>query len=553
MLAATFFKTVCAYLVSLAIWRILRRFIVKSPLDNLPGPPSHSWLFGNIPQLFNPNGWDFHHSILKRYGKAMKFRGALGERLLVTFDPKALHYILVKDQHAYEGSSIFIERNLQFFGEGLLSTRGEQHRKQRKMLNPVFSINHMREMIPLFYEVTERLRAALQTKLVNGPQEVDILHWITRTALELIGQSGMGYSFDTLSDDRDTHPYSVSVKKFVPLSGGPMGFFANQFVFPFAAKFNLPRLKRFLVECLPFQRIRELTKVIDIMHHTSRDIISAKKKALASSDPEVVAEMTSKKDIISILMRANAAASEEDRLTDEEVLGQITKRHLRTFVFAGMDTTSSALSRTLWLLATHQDVQRKLREEIREAQEDGQLSYDQLVFLPYLDAVCRETLRVYPPVNLAPVRTARQDMMLPLSKPILDSTGKEVSEIFIPNGTNIVISLLGANCSPDLWGPDSYEWKPERWLSPLPKAVEEAHMPGIYSHLMTFLGGGRACIGFKFSQLEMKVVLSVLLSSFNFTMAGKEISWKMNGIAGPAVAGEDERQQQLPLLMSLVE
>ncbi len=83
---------------------------------------------------------------------------------------------------------------------------------------------------------------------------------------------------------------------------------------------------------------------------------------------------------------------------------------------------------------------------------------------------------------LAPFR-ARRDMILPLSKPVVNSDGIEVSEIHMKKGTNVVISILGANCDPDLWGPDSYEWKPERWLSPPPKAVEEAHMPGIYSHL----------------------------------------------------------------------
>jgi len=268
------------------------------------------------------------------------------------------------------------------------------------MLNPVFSINHMREMIPLFYEVTERLRKVLKKNLEKGPLEVDILHWMTRTALELIGQSGMGYSFDSLSDDNDYHPYSKSAKSLVSLTGGPVGFLASQFLFPLAAKLKFPRFKRFIVEHIPYQRAQELTEVIDLMYQTSLEIIEAKKAALASLDPEVAAEMANKKDIISILMRANAVASEEDRLTDAEVIGQVS-----TFVFAGMDTTSSALSRILWLLALHQDVQQQLREEIQDAQRDGQLTYDQLVSLPYLDAVCRETLRVYPPVNLAPART----------------------------------------------------------------------------------------------------------------------------------------------------
>ena len=68
---------------------------------------------------------------------------------------------------------------------------------------------------------------------------------------------------------------------------------------------------------------------------------------------------------------------------------------LRTFVLAGTDTTSSALARVLHLLAQHQDVQERLRQEITEARSGQDLSYDDLVNLPYLDAVCRETFRLY--------------------------------------------------------------------------------------------------------------------------------------------------------------
>lgn len=71
--------------------------------------------------------------------------------------------------------------------------------------------------------------------------------------------------------------------------------------------------------------------------------------------------------------------------------------HCRALTTAGTDTTSSALSRILQLLCVHQQVQDRLREEIVAAQaaNDGQdLCYDDLVKLPYLDAVCRETLRL---------------------------------------------------------------------------------------------------------------------------------------------------------------
>ena len=67
---------------------------------------------------------------------------------------------------------------------------------------------------------------------------------------------------------------------------------------------------------------------------------------------------------------------------------------LSTFIFAAMDTTSNALAMTFQLLADHPDVQTKLRNEVLEASKDGDLDHDTLVSLPYLDAVCRETLRV---------------------------------------------------------------------------------------------------------------------------------------------------------------
>ena len=67
----------------------------------------------------------------------------------------------------------------------------------------------------------------------------------------------------------------------------------------------------------------------------------------------------------------------------------------RTFIFAAMDTTSNALSMILSLLAEHPEIQDKLRKEILEASKGEDLDYDSLVSLPYLDAVCRETLRLY--------------------------------------------------------------------------------------------------------------------------------------------------------------
>ncbi|KAF8199601.1 cytochrome P450 [Pholiota molesta] len=531
-----FLQAISLYGISWALWKLFRQFFVKSVLDNIAGPTPKSFWKGAFPQVFNTNAWDFHKEMAEKYGSVIKIKALFGENQLYVFDPKALHHIVVKDQYIYEETSAFIQGNRLIFGPGLLGTLSEHHRKQRKMLNPVFSVAHMREMIPIFYDISHKLEDAFAKRVQNGPQEINVLSWMTRTALELIAQSGLGYSFDPLTEDAVPHPFSTSVKELVPSLMRVL--FCRTYLLATSVKLAGPRVRRFLMDLLPWKALHDIRDISDLFHKTKR-------RALAEGDEAVERQIGQGKDIMSILMRANMEASMEDALTEEELLGQVS-----TLTFAAMDTTSAALSRILFLLTRHQDVQDKLRQEIRVARKEhgGDLAYDQLTAMPYLDAVCRETLRLYPPVSTVQ-RTTRQDVVLPLSTPIRGLDGEEIREIPIPRNTNVIVGIMAANRNPEIWGPDSYEWKPERWLTPLPETVDSAHIPGIYSHLMTFLGGGRACIGFKFSQLEMKVVLLLLIDAFRFRPSDKEIFWQMNGIATPVLAKGTNKHPQLPMIV----
>ncbi|KAG5335906.1 hypothetical protein C0989_012573 [Termitomyces sp. Mn162] len=360
--------------------------------------------------------------------------------------------------------------------------------------------------VPMFKDVTKK---------------IDILHWMSRAALEMIGQSGLGCSFDSLEESATPHPFVVAVKAFGPATSKLL--FQREYILPTVVKIGSPQFRRWLLDLLPFRSLRTIRDMIDILDRTTTEIYETKKQAMKEgvTPPKQSSEA---KDLISILMKANIEAPEEDRLPDKEVLAQD-----------------------------------KLRVEVTEAlkEHNGDIPYDDLVSLPFMDAVCRETLRL-----------ARKDMILPLSTPVKGLDGREMQSILVPKNTKIFISIFNANRDPLLWGPDSLEWKPERWLSPLPEAVHDAHIPGIYSHLsvltirsnvegglislsMTFLGGGRACIGFKFSQLEMKVVLSMLIANFRFFPPEKEIIWKMTPVTTPTVA-ESPAYPQLPLKMEVI-
>ncbi|KAL1723975.1 cytochrome P450 [Schizophyllum commune] len=360
------------------VWSILSRFVFSSPLDNIPAPPVPSFFTGNFLQLFSRDGWAFHDNLATHYGSVVRLRGLLGERQLYVSDSKALHNIVVKVK--FSSNSII-------FGQGLLSTIGDHHKKQRKLMNPVFSTAHMRNMIPLFQDVVAALRSTLEKQTDKGAKEIDMLHWTSRTALELIGRTGLGYSFDTLEADAVVHPYATTLKELVPAMFRM--FLVRVYVIPNVYNIGPAWFRRAIVNRIPLRDVRIIRDGIDLMWRTSNEIYAQKKAALEAGDHAVAKQVGNGRDILSLLMRANMKA--EDPLDEYEVLSQMS-----TLIFAAMDTTSTALVRILQLLAEHPDVQERLRAEIRAAKkEHSVLSYDELEAMQYLDAVCRETLRMF--------------------------------------------------------------------------------------------------------------------------------------------------------------
>ncbi|KAJ3820397.1 cytochrome P450 [Lentinula raphanica] len=560
-------------------------------MHRLPGPAPQSWSMGNMPQVMDQyGGWEWNDSLAKKYGYTLSLHGPFGSKILYTFDPKAMHTILVKEPDVYDETPGFIQFNLNVFGKGLLGTVGDHHRRQRKVLNPVFSAAYMREMVPIFFEVSHRLKDAITKQLEVGSSsetwhEIDMLSWLGRTAFELIGQAGLGYSFDPMTDEESAHSFSGVMKSLFPLLT-PMMFW-QIYVLPLVSKIGPPSLRRFIINIVPWKNLHQMRDIADYMYQVATEIFDEKKRKLVAGDEAVKNQIGKGKDVISVLMKENMKASQEDQLGEEEVIDDVSdlfsvsckqriNQEYSTLLFAATDTTSSALSRLLFLLAKHPEVQEKLRREVIEARRNNNgedLSYNEINSLPYLDAVCRESLRLYPPVTMES-RYTLKDAVLPLSKPTTDDDGKEIQEVMVPRGTTIFISIYNANRNEELWGPDANEWKPERWLAPLPETVTQARVPGIYSHLMTFSAGSRSCIGFKFSQLEMstyyfliasvkfkeqipniEVVLVVLLEYFKFAPSAKDsdIQWQMNGVSAPVVGKDNNLHPSLPMNVALAE
>jgi len=88
--------------------------------------------------------------------------------------------------------------------------------------------------------------------------------------------------------------------------------------------------------------------------------------------------------------------------------------------------------------------------------------------------------------------SSTKDDVIPLRYPITSTDGKtQLKSIPVPKGTEVLVGIASANTSKQIWGPDATEWKPERWMNPLPQTLVNAKMPGVFPPTLTFSSGAR--------------------------------------------------------------
>lgn len=173
------------------------------------------------------------------------------------------------------------------------------------------------------------------------------------------------------------------------------------------------------------------------------------------------------------------------------LVGDQLKSEALQAVLAGSDTTATAIRSTLLLLMTNPRVLRKLQAEIDEAvldgdvpstSEDAIISSRQATQLPYLHAVCREGLRVLPPLTGAFARDVG---------PGGDTVDIDGKKVFLPEGTSIAISAVAMHRRKDVFGDDHLIFRPERWFEPDEEKL--AVMTRIND--LTFGAGRYQCLG----------------------------------------------------------
>ncbi|KAH7907833.1 cytochrome P450 [Hygrophoropsis aurantiaca] len=536
-------KLICsatATLIGFVLWKIGKHVVhqLTSPLRNINGPKSTSWLFGNVRDVFKSEEMVLLEEWAQEYGQTLKYYGPLNEFSLFTMDLRALNHILTHSMDYQKPKPIRYFLAEIIGNKGVVCVEGPQHRQQRRIMNPAFGPGQMRDLTEIILTKSIKLRDILMLESKDeerNPKRTDILGWMTRVSLDVIGLAGFNYEFNSLDTSVKKNEINEAIGMIV--SAGIAGDVLSML------QLWLPPLR-----AIPTDLGRKITVAQQAMERIGRELLRDAKAAVMASQRDEKKGIVEKRsvqgrDLLSLLVRANMATDIPDnqKLSDEEVLAQVP-----TFLVTGHETTSAAMTWALFALTQHPEVQAKLRQELITVESETP-SMDELLALPYLDGVVREALRVHPPVPCT-IRVAMKDDILPLDTPITDNNGKVLTEIKVRKGDYIAVPILAINRSEAIWGPDAKEFKPERWESPPENA---SNIPGVWGHLLTFIGGPRACVAYRFALIEMKALLFTLVRNFEFELAvpAGDIVMRAEMVQHPFLRSEPGGNSQMPLFI----
>ncbi|GAA5983106.1 hypothetical protein JCM11641_004914 [Rhodosporidiobolus odoratus] len=565
-----FFSTTACTALFTAYW-LYHIFLSPyfSSIRCLPGPPPAHPLWGNASEALDNEPGVAFRKWTDEYGGAVRFRHLLGEEQLLITDPVALNYVLNSHVDSYPKPPVLRADIHMLLGGGLAWADGDSHRRQRRLMAPAFTPGPLKAWVPLFFDLSYQLRDMFRARIDGGVIEpiawgskekaeeyastkrdgeavIEMTDWVTRLTLDALGKSSFGYEFNAMQNERNELAqalYALFIPHGPPLLPHPAGLLLTN-----AAVWVIRNLyQRNLLRFVPHPAAKFLVKTFKQLDEESGKIIDFKTGEKTgekySDDPAA-----KKRDLLSIFHTPAA----RDAMSREELCAQ-----LKTFVFAGHETVSTTITWVLWWLAGHPEKQDRLRAEIRAARRKAvaegreELTADEMYSLPYLDAVLREVLRLEGTITSVP-RIAKYDDLIPLAIPVRSAIdpSKTISHIPVKKGQYIEISIYAYNRTSSVFGEDVDAFRPERWLDSENKIEGKV---GVYSSMLTFLHGQRACPGWKYGMYQMKAILSVLLDDFEFEPRepGMRIEHRTQMIARPFVVGEQHLGSRLPMKVLL--
>jgi cytochrome P450 len=396
-----------------------------------------------------------------RQGAVMPLKIGMARGHLVS-DPALVRHVLLENNDNYDRRTPAFDALRVVLGNGLVTSGGAFWKRQRRIAQPAFASESVRQFAPAITRLTVETADDWERAAARG-ETVDACTDMMRVTLRIVAEALFG---DDLAGDA-----AVIHREF------PM--IVNCLAARIASPIRPP-------VWLPTANNRRLRPALAALDAIVERLIAAKRRRLADGG----AAQDGHRDLLTSLMLAR------DTETGEAMSDAQLRDEVMTFMISGHETTATALSWLWYLLDRHPEEQDRLRDELRTATGGLPPTVDQLPQLPRMKAVVQETLRLYPPLWMFDRRAIGPD----------DLAGTKVAK-----GDLVIFCPYSSHRLPTLW-PDPEAFRPERF------EVDRAEQKNKFAYL-PFGVGPRTCIGNNLAMIEAQLIMGTLLSRFRIRLA----------------------------------
>lgn len=389
-----------------------------------------------------------------RLGETFVFHFGGVKRAIVTSNPAVMQHVLKTNCENYQKSEIQTKRMGHFLGKGLLTSHGEVWRTQRRLIQRGFNRDQLALLAAIMQESLDDSMSAFRNRVGEGP--VDIYDELMRITFRMVARS----LFSARMRDQDVDFISRTILTI-------QEFMVRQIVQPYLDPW--------------FALSGELRKHEEMRTQGDQivlDYILLRRRDTASYH-----------DLLQILL--DARYNDGHGMSDQAVLSESMQ-----LLVAGHETSSNALSWTLYLLSRHPEYIHRMRGEFDQVIGRAPIQYSDLPNLELTAQVIEESLRLYPPFWMVD-RVALAD--------------DRVGDITIPRGSTVIVFIYGVHHSGKIWQ-DPAVFNPARFS----RDNKKTHRAFIH---IPFGGGPRGCIGENYAMLQMVMILRAILAGYDMKLA----------------------------------
>ncbi|CAL1686479.1 unnamed protein product [Lasius platythorax] len=385
-------------------------------------------------------------------------------------DPELIKDVSVKDFEYFHDHRGFLDERIDpLVGKNMFSLRGDRWREMRNTLSRSFTASKMKIM----FDLISKCSSEFVNYLVDHPElcdNVETKQIFRRYTTDVITTAAFSISVNSMKDqNNEFYMRGIEISKSF---SGPLAMF--KFIF-----------------LLAYPRFAKLLGMTGFFSPSTSEFF---KRIVGETIRTREEQGIVKPDMMHLLMQAQ---DKDGPINHKMTLDDIVSQAF-IFFLAGFETSSTLMCFVAHELAVNPDIQNRLREEVQQYLAEGEMSYESLSKMTYMDMVISETLRKYPPVIFID-RLCTKSYELPPSKPGYKS-------LIVESNSVMMIPVYGLHRDPKYFpNPDKFD--PERFS----EENKDNIVPYTY---LPFGLGPRKCIANRFALMETKILVAHLLQKF---------------------------------------